>query len=368
MEICLQRTLRSLRQQKNVTQEALAQYLGITSQSVGKWERGEGYPDITLLPAIAAYFDVTIDDLLDVGTARKEEKFKAYQSESEKYKHEGLIEEEIALWERAYTEFPNDCRVMDHLMTAIVCRALYPVPDDDAERIYMLGERILETSTDQKIRESAIHSLCMTHGSRGEIEKALQYADMGGSLHTVRENLRSHVIKGEEGIKECQQYLLMLLNQAAMTASQISLKKEMTAEEMVQSYRFGIDLLNLLFSDGNVGFYAFDIAWRYFSISCVYANKYKDKEKTLEALTSCVEYSIKSVQYERQGARLYTAPLVNRLIDDPSEISKNYTGNDCDNYYEKLSTWQNFDFLRGDARFIALQNRMREYAEQGKTE
>ena len=57
MEICLKHTLRSLRQQKNVTQEALAQHLGITPQSVGKWERGEGYPDITLLPAIAAYFD-----------------------------------------------------------------------------------------------------------------------------------------------------------------------------------------------------------------------------------------------------------------------------------------------------------------------
>ena len=364
MEICLKDTLRALRQKKNITQEALAQHLGITSQSVGKWERGEGYPDITLLPAIAAYFDVTIDDLLDVGAARKEEKYKSYQSESEKYKHEGLIEEEIALWERAYAEFPNDCRVMDHLMSAIVCRALYPMPDDDAERIYILGERILETSTDQKIRENTIHSLCITYGSRGETEKALKYADMGGNLHTVRENLRSYVIKGEEGIKECQTYLLQLLNQAAMIASQIAVKKELSAEEMVQSYRFGIDLLNLLFCDGNVGFYAFGIAWRYFSIACIYANKYRDKEKTLEALTSCVEYSVKSVQYEQQGARPYTAPLVNRLTDDPSEVTKNYTGNDCDTYYKKLSTWQNFDFLRDEPRFQALLNRLLEYAEE----
>ena len=88
MEICLKDTLRALRQKNNITQEALAQHLGITSQSVGKWERGEGYPDITLLPAIAAYFDVTIDDLLDVGAARKEEKFKAYQAEADSFAHE----------------------------------------------------------------------------------------------------------------------------------------------------------------------------------------------------------------------------------------------------------------------------------------
>lgn len=53
MEICMKDTLHTLRQKKNVTQEALANHLGITPQSVGKWERGEWFPDITLLPNIA---------------------------------------------------------------------------------------------------------------------------------------------------------------------------------------------------------------------------------------------------------------------------------------------------------------------------
>lgn len=58
MQINLKDKLRSLRLQKNITQEALANHLGITPQSVGKWERGEGFPDITLLPRIAFYFDI----------------------------------------------------------------------------------------------------------------------------------------------------------------------------------------------------------------------------------------------------------------------------------------------------------------------
>ena len=70
MEINLKEKLRTLRQRKNVTQEALANHLGITPQSVGKWERGEGYPDITLLPKIAFYFDVTVDELLCVDTSK----------------------------------------------------------------------------------------------------------------------------------------------------------------------------------------------------------------------------------------------------------------------------------------------------------
>ena len=73
MQINLKDKLRSLRLQKNITQEALANHLGITPQSVGKWERGEGFPDITLLPCIAFYFDITVDELLCVDQVRVEE-------------------------------------------------------------------------------------------------------------------------------------------------------------------------------------------------------------------------------------------------------------------------------------------------------
>jgi transcriptional regulator with XRE-family HTH domain len=53
-----------LRRQKGVTQEQLAQTLGVTNQSVSKWESGQCCPDIQLLPALAAYFGVTTDELL----------------------------------------------------------------------------------------------------------------------------------------------------------------------------------------------------------------------------------------------------------------------------------------------------------------
>ena len=89
MKINLKDKLRALRQQKNVTQEALANHLGITPQSVGKWERGEGFPDITLLPKIAFYFDVTVDELLGVEQARVEEAIAEYKRQSKIFLHNG---------------------------------------------------------------------------------------------------------------------------------------------------------------------------------------------------------------------------------------------------------------------------------------
>ena len=55
--------IKALRLRKGITQEALAEHLGITAQAVSKWERGTGMPDIALLPSLSAYFGVTIDDL-----------------------------------------------------------------------------------------------------------------------------------------------------------------------------------------------------------------------------------------------------------------------------------------------------------------
>lgn len=55
--------IRQLRLRRGITQEAMAQHLGITAQAVSKWERGVATPDIAMLPDISAFFGVTIDEL-----------------------------------------------------------------------------------------------------------------------------------------------------------------------------------------------------------------------------------------------------------------------------------------------------------------
>lgn len=55
--------IKALRLRKGVTQEALAEHLGVTPQAVSKWERGSASPDIELLPSLSAWFGVTIDEL-----------------------------------------------------------------------------------------------------------------------------------------------------------------------------------------------------------------------------------------------------------------------------------------------------------------
>ncbi|WP_240840659.1 helix-turn-helix domain-containing protein [Acidaminobacter sp. JC074] len=57
------RQIKRLRKEKNITQDILADHLGVSPQSVSKWENGITTPDIGLLPDISVYFGIKIDDL-----------------------------------------------------------------------------------------------------------------------------------------------------------------------------------------------------------------------------------------------------------------------------------------------------------------
>lgn len=56
-------TISFYRKKMNLTQEALAQKLGVTNQSVSKWESAQCYPDISLIPKLAEVFQISIDEL-----------------------------------------------------------------------------------------------------------------------------------------------------------------------------------------------------------------------------------------------------------------------------------------------------------------
>lgn len=64
MDLNISSFIRQKRKEQNLTQDQLAEQLGITKASVSKWELGQSYPDITMLPDLAALFDCTIDELV----------------------------------------------------------------------------------------------------------------------------------------------------------------------------------------------------------------------------------------------------------------------------------------------------------------
>lgn len=96
-----------LRKNKGISQQELATVLGVAYQTVSKWETNVTFPDITLLPQLAQYFDVTVDELLGLKPLLSqtyipcEAGTKGYWSERLKY----LKRTRDSLWNKDYLQF-----------------------------------------------------------------------------------------------------------------------------------------------------------------------------------------------------------------------------------------------------------------------
>ena len=66
MELNIGNQIKCLRREREITQEEFASVLGVSYQSVSRWENNTCYPDIELLPTIADFFGISIDCLMGV--------------------------------------------------------------------------------------------------------------------------------------------------------------------------------------------------------------------------------------------------------------------------------------------------------------
>ena len=74
MKLAIGENIRNFRKKNDLTQEALADRLGVTYQSISRWENGTTYPDLELIPAIAEVLAVTVDELLGMPQIEKEKR------------------------------------------------------------------------------------------------------------------------------------------------------------------------------------------------------------------------------------------------------------------------------------------------------
>lgn len=149
MTIYLCESIKRLRREKELTQEALADFLGVTFQSVSKWERGESYPDITMLPEIAQFFQVSVDELLGVNKARNEEEILQKIAEFDNLTDEKLMEKLILELKEKY---PNDFRVLLRYMGYLI---FYRDIRENAQKILSIYKTIQQNCKVDTIRMCA---------------------------------------------------------------------------------------------------------------------------------------------------------------------------------------------------------------------
>ncbi len=154
MKLMLGANIRGLRREKHITQEQLAEKLGVSCQSVSRWENDTCYPDMELLPALARIFSVSVDRLLGVSEEDKHEKLMELLkqiSAVDVMRETDKLVTLIAMVRRDYTESPAAVQLFDIAMQ----KEYYRIGAVLAE-LRLTAEEILMHTMDAWMHDSVI--------------------------------------------------------------------------------------------------------------------------------------------------------------------------------------------------------------------
>ena len=113
-------TIKKLRREREMTQEQLAEYLGITANAVSQWECDRTAPDISQLPMLARILQVTTDRLLGVDLSRDEEEIQRIGRESFDFYRKGQREKAIEIARSGLQQYPRSFRLMARLAESLL--------------------------------------------------------------------------------------------------------------------------------------------------------------------------------------------------------------------------------------------------------
>ena len=343
MQLELGKTIRMLRHRDQRTQEALAEALGITTQAVSRWEAERSYPDMNLIPSIANYFGVTIDELFGYNN-RREVRINSLieQIHSLKWKNNGIdsnIDEAVALARNALVEFPGNARLMVCLASVLYTvgysrRGEHHLSDQEGYDIYdtqrhreypewkeaiPLYEKALLTLEEGDFRWVAEGELMQLYVNMGMHEKSEALAEKAPGIYSTKEYMRICACDGKKRIRAYGQAVLGMLHASAvlMVRDVLAHGQNMTVSEKICGIRGAIRLFDVVCTDGNYGEHNRLIA-RMYTLLSLYLWLDDRHDEAFEALKRSLEHFRSFEALCKDEKPMYTASLLRHVEVDLS--------------------------------------------------
>ena len=188
--------LRNHRKKLGMTQEEVAVKVGVSAQAVSKWEKGDGYPDITMLPTLANYFQVSVDELIGMNEISSANKLNEINQKWQENRARGKHKENVELMRTALKTYPNNALLLIQLSASL--ERLDGSEKEKREFLkesIMLHEQILRYCDDSEVRGAALSNISDAYYRYGDYEKAVEYADKLPNLYKTREAALVRILK-----------------------------------------------------------------------------------------------------------------------------------------------------------------------------
>ena len=194
----LNEVIRTRRQTLGLTQEQLAQKLGVSAPAVNKWERNLNYPDITLLPALARTLGVDLNTLLSFQEDLTDEEIGTFLNRLYEVSQSGGCGAAFDLaWDKL-REYPNSDKLAYNtagMLAGIL--ALQPEEDSPERRqqeaeVTALYERCVR-SADPQVREWSAYTLASRCVNTGELDRAEELLGQLSNTHREKRELTARL-------------------------------------------------------------------------------------------------------------------------------------------------------------------------------
>ena len=209
MNITIGENIKKLRNQKGVTQERLAESIGVTPQAISRWESESGYPAIEYLPDIASFFGISVDELLGIKLSEREARREGIYTTINHIEDCGYNPTAIDLLREAHAEFPSDMKISLSLAKAL-CSERF---EEDPNKAYLreaekMLRDLIRQSDDYDFRFECVRFLAVLYKEAFKDEQGYEeVVKMLPSINSCREMFITDFYDGahqkEDEIRDC---------------------------------------------------------------------------------------------------------------------------------------------------------------------
>lgn len=315
----LKTKLKELRTARNMTQEAVAEQLGVTSQTVSKWERGLLSPDISLLPKIALLFKCSIDSLFNMEISWGPEHRREFEAQiyalHEKKDWNGVYRawvREIELNPDYYGNYPD---VMLHVLRKKM------FGKEHIEKMISLADHAEKYCTNDDIRNEIYRIMLQicSESSEPKIKaRAKYYYQKLPMFRHSRERYAQFALESEEYRTQTLKNIIYLVDNAECCIRQLILP-EMTDEERLFYYQKAAALYEVVLDGKYAGFYEPPLLYDYYEIAILYV-KLGQTDKAAEYVERICQNLRRHMVEEERGEKsklLYATTIPNAAPVEP---------------------------------------------------
>ena len=365
MKINIAGNLKRLRKQKGITQEALAEFIGVSFQAVSKWERNEGYPDITILPVIANYFNVTLDELVGMNEIKDQKHLQDVLTIIQQNYVNGKISDNITLLREELKAFPENYQLLSELARSLTMLQT----DSDTElknrkEAVDICERILTYCTDVDIRNHVQANLCFYYDWIGKNDKALEQAQKLPSMWECKDTILPSMIYDDDFVKTSQQSIMQFAGAIRLQLRELAdanyiRNLKWSNQERIAILEKGITISSIIFDQED---YLYDNVYLSETYRVMAALALLDKEETraLDFLEKAAKHAVLFDNLPDKAK--HTSLLVNQIEHDVMHTSKNFSHNWSYQMLNEYLTQERYNPIRNNSRFVQIENILKEAA------